>query len=106
MVNAKLFPILSVLLVGVFFSATSTNATVYSWRDEKGRLHFCNDEEEVPEAHRVSAQTFTSKLAAQKPVEVPVSPPSPSSEPVTLTAYERGLERGLQTAEYQVALAG
>jgi len=106
MTNAKLFPILGVLLVGILFFAASTHATVYSWRDEKGRLHFCNDQEEVPEAHRVSMQTFKSKLAAQKPEEVPATTLSPSSEPVTLTAYERGLERGLETAERQVALAG
>lgn len=106
MTNAKLFPILVALLVSVLFFAVSTHATVYSWRDEKGRLHFCNDQEEVPEAHRVLAQTFTSKLAAQNPAEVPAAVPSPSSESVALTAYDRGLERGLQAAERQVALAG
>lgn len=106
MTNAKFFPIPVALLVGVLFCASSTHATVYSWRDEKGRLHFCNDQEEVPEAHRTSAQTFKSKLAAQNPAEVPVTAISPSSEPVALTVYERGLERGLQTAEHQVALAG
>ena len=82
------------------------HATVYSWRDENGKLHFCNDQEEVPEAHRTSAKTFKSKLAAQNPVEVPVTAPAPSAEPVAISAYERGLERGLQAAERQVALAG
>ncbi|MBI3304439.1 MAG: hypothetical protein HYZ72_20445, partial [Deltaproteobacteria bacterium] len=34
----------------------------------------------------------------------PLPPPSPEAEQAS--AYERGLERGLQTAEHQVALAG
>ena len=106
MINAKHFSIAGVLLVSMLFCASSTDATVYSWRDENGRLHFCNDQEEVPEAHRTSAKTFKSKLAAQSPVAVPVNAPAPSAEPVTISAYDRGLERGLQAAERQVVLAG
>lgn len=106
MTNAKFFPILVTLLVGVLFFAASTHATVYSWRDEKGRLHFCNDQDEVPETHRAVAQTFKSKLTTQNQEEVPVTAPSSSAEPVAISAYERGLEHGLQAAERQVALAG
>ena len=106
MTNAKLFLLPVALLVSVLFCASSAHATVYSWRDENGKLHFCNDQEEVPEAHRTLAKTFKSKLAAQNPVEVPVTAPSPSAEPGAISAYERGLERGLQAAERQVALAG
>lgn len=117
MTHTKLFPLLAMLLVGILFCAAFTHAAVYSWRDEKGRLHFSNDQEEVPETHRASVKTFKSKFAAPNPVEVsvpspspntevPVAAPSPSAEPVAISAYERGLERGLQSAERQVALAG
>jgi hypothetical protein len=117
MANAKLFFIPVTLLVGILFFVAFTHAAVYSWRDEKGRLHFCNDQEEIPEAYRASARMFKSKFAAPSPVEVsvtspspntevPVTAPSPSTEPVAISAYERGLERGFQAAERQVALAG
>ena len=117
MANTKLFSIPVTLLVVIFFLAASTRAAVYSWRDEKGRLHFNNDQEEIPEAYRASARTFKSKFAAPSPVEVsvtspspntevPVPTPSPGAEPVTISTYERGLEQGLRAAERQVALAG
>lgn len=106
MTNAKRFFIPAALVVSFLFCVSSAHATVYSWRDENGRLHFCNDQEEVPEAHRTLAKTFKSKLAAQNPAEVPVTAPAPSAEPIAPSAYERGLERGLQAAERQVALAG
>jgi hypothetical protein len=69
-------------------------------------LHLSNDPETVPEAQRATAKTFTSKLAGKAAPEstVPIAPPSPEAIPVS--AYERGLERGLQAAERQVALAG
>src|SRR5215204_4533602 len=105
MTDAKLLFIPVILLLSVLLCASSARATVYSWRDEDGRLQFCNDQEEVPEAHRTSAKTFKSKFVAQNPVEVPVTAPTPSAEPVAISAYERGLEHGLQTAERQVALA-
>lgn len=107
MPNAKFFLLLVVLIVSVLGFASSAHATVYSWRDENGRLQFSNNQDEVPEAHRTSAKTFKSKLATQNPVDVPpVTTPAPSKEPETVSAYERGLERGLQVAERQVALAG
>jgi hypothetical protein len=106
MINAKFFPLLGALLISVLFFSASTHATVYSWRDEKGRLHFCNDQDDVPEAHRASAKTFKSRLAAPSPIEVAVPSPPANSEPVAISTYERGLERGLQAAERQVALAG
>ena len=106
MTNAKHLLIPVALVVSILFCASSVYATVYSWRDENGRLHFCNDQEEVPEAHRILAKTFKSKLAAQNPAEVPVTVPAPSAEPVAISTYERGLERGLQAADRQVTLAG
>ncbi len=107
MTNAKFFLLPVAALVSILGCATFAHATVYSWRDEHGKLHFCNAEDEVPEAHRPVAKTFTSKLAAQNPVAgPPVTAPAPSVAPDTISAYERGLERGLQTAERQVALAG
>ena len=117
MTNAKLFLLPVALLVSVLCCAAAAHATVYSWRDEHGKLHFCNDQEEIPEAHRTVAKTFKSKFVAQTPVtmpvtasvpsaEVPVTAPVPHAEPVAISAYERGLEHGLQTAARQVALAG
>lgn len=108
MMNAKFFLLPVALLVSILCCASTAHATVYSWRDEHGKLHFCNDQEDVPEAHRPVAKTFKSKLATQNPVDVPpvTAAPAPSTEPDTISAYERGLERGLQTAERQVALAG
>lgn len=106
MTNAKRFLIPAALVVSILFCASAAHATVYSWRDENGRLHFCNDQEEVPEAHRPSVKTFKSRLASQNPVEIPVTAPAPSVESVAPSAYERGLEHGLQAAERQVALAG
>lgn len=97
------------LIVGacLFLLPSVGNATVYEWRGESGVRHLTNNEDEVPEAHRPVAKTFTSKLAAQNPVaSPPVTAPAPSVAPDTISAYERGLERGLQTAERQVALAG
>lgn len=108
MPNAKLFllPIVA-LLVSVLGCASSAHATVYGWRDENGRLQFSNNQDEVPEAHRTSAKTFKSKFVTQNSVDVPsATTPAPSREPETISAYERGLERGLQAAERQVALAG
>lgn len=108
MTNAKLFLLPVAALVSILCCATFAHTTVYSWRDEHGKLHFCNAEDEVPEAHRPVAKTFKSKLATQNPVDVPpvTAAPASSTEPDTISAYERGLERGLQTVERQVALAG
>jgi hypothetical protein len=90
----------------VFLLPSLGDATVYGWRGENGVLHLTNNQEEVPEAHRPAAKTFTSRLAMQNPVTAPETAPAPSVAPDTISAYERGLERGLQTAERQVALAG
>lgn len=70
-----------------------------------------NDPEAVPDAHRASAQKFTSKKLASRSAAVPgesAPPPEPITTPgnLQLSAYERGLERGLQSAERQAALAG
>ncbi|NOT56633.1 MAG: DUF4124 domain-containing protein [Deltaproteobacteria bacterium] len=106
MAHAKFFLLPVAALVGILGCATFAHATVYSWRDEHGKLHFCNAEDEVPEAHRPVAKTFKSRLAASTPVATPETAPAPSATPDPISAYERGLERGLQTAERQVALAG
>ena len=90
----------------LFCSAPFGHATVYSWKGESGALNLSNDLDEVPEAQRTSAQQFTAKLAGKSAPEaaVPLAPPTP--EATLLSLYERGLDRGLQTAERQVALAG
>src|SRR5262249_18710354 len=66
-----------------------------------------NDPNDVPETQRASAKQFTSKLAG-KPVaeEAAVAITPPSAETVSVSAYERGLERGLLTAERQIDMVG
>jgi hypothetical protein len=94
----------------VFLSSSPAQATVYGWKGEGGVWNLSNDPEAVPDAHRASAQQFTSKLAGRS-ASVPVEP-APPTEPLTtpgnlqMNAYERGLAQGLHTAERQVALAG
>jgi hypothetical protein len=89
----------------ILFLPAVTFATVYSWKSEEGVLVLSNDLEDVPGHHRETVKKFTSKFAGKSlPVEV-ISPP-PSVEATMTSAYERGLERGLETAERQVAIAG
>jgi uncharacterized protein DUF4124 len=99
---------LTVVFIGLTLalSSTAAHATVYLWKNEKGVLNLGNDLDDVPEAQRAAAEKFTSKFAGKSTPEGtgPVTLPDPESEPISL--YERGLERGLQTAERQVALAG
>jgi hypothetical protein len=94
----------------VFLSSSPAQATVYGWKGEDGVWRLSNDLEDVPDAQRAATQKFTSKLAGRG-VDGLAEPPlstEPTTEPVNLqmSAYERGLERGLQSAERQVALAG
>jgi hypothetical protein len=89
-----------------FLSSTPARATVYLWKGENGALHLGNDLDDVPEAQRAAAKKFTSKFANKSIAEgtVPLAPPD--TEAGSLSTYERGLERGLDTAARQVALAG
>ncbi len=89
-----------------FCSSAPAQATVYAWKGKSGVLNLSNDQDDVPEAQRAAAEKFTTKLAGTSAPEgtVPLAPPSPEAGP--MSAYERGLERGLLTAERQVALAG
>jgi len=91
-------------------------ATVYEWRSPKGSRHFSNDVATVPEDKRDAARTFTSRFAGKSPPAVaspvPTNRTQYSSAVQTsiaqahIAAYEPGLERGLQTAERQVRIAG
>ena len=105
----------------LLFGSSSAWATVYGWKGEGGTLHLSNDLADVPESQRTVTQKFTSKLAkpAESATSTPDAPPeaaprtaaasaSANASPVNfeLSAYERGLEQGLQTAERQVELAG
>ncbi len=90
----------------IFFLPALTSASVYSWKSADGVLVLSNDLEDVPEHQRKTVKKFTSKFAGKSiPVEVAL-PPLPSAEANVTSAYERGLERGLETAERQVAMAG
>jgi hypothetical protein len=103
-----------VLILSASFSA-GVSATVYEWRSPNGDRHFSNDVATVPEDKREAARTFTSRFAG---IQTPAAPsPAPanhtqdsaalqtSTAQAHIAAYERGLERGLQTAERQVRMA-
>ncbi|MEW6297320.1 MAG: hypothetical protein AB1671_06210 [Thermodesulfobacteriota bacterium] len=98
----------AVLLLGavLFPFPSHTHATVYSWRSEDGALILSNNIEDIPENRRETAKTFTTKLAGETRPTVTATPPPPSGEVSTADAYERGVERGLQAAERQLAAAG
>jgi hypothetical protein len=107
MINVCLFlsPVVLLVIVFLFSSSTVAHATVFAWKGEGGALHFSNDPEEVPEAHRTSARQFTAKLAGKAAPENPALASPPSSPPAESTsAYERGLERGLIAAERQMEM--
>src|SRR5229473_7216873 len=108
MSGGNLWRLPTALSIGLmlFLSSPPAHATVYAWKGESGVLNLDNDLEDVPEAQRTAANKFTSKLAGKSAPEgtVPLAPPSPEAGP--MSAYERGLERGMQTAERQAALAG
>lgn len=89
----------------VFLLSLPVHATVYGWKSKGRVLNLSNDLEDVPEAQRATAIVFISKLATNG-VPKETRTPSPSPKADQTNAYERGLERGLQTAERQVALAG
>lgn len=104
-----------VLILSAFFSS-GVSATVYEWRSPNGSRHFSNDVATVPEDKRNAARTFTSRFAGKRP-PVAASPlPADRTQDsaarqtgiadiARIAAYERGLERGLQTAERQVRMA-
>ena len=73
MINLFLFLSPVALLISLFLISSNTvvHATVFAWKGEGGALHFSNDPEAVPEAHRTSAQQFTSKLAGKVAPENP-----------------------------------
>lgn len=104
-----------VLILSASFSS-GVSATVYEWRSPNGSRHFSNDVATVPEDKRDAARTFTSRFAGKKigasPFPVPANHTQDSATLQTgiadiarIAAYERGLERGLQTAERQVRMA-
>ena len=95
----------------------SASATVYEWKSPNGVRHFSNHAEIIPESHKDTARTFTSRLAGKTQAASADSPdigvPSDADEVTQaraiethIAAYERGLERGLQTAKQQVQMAG
>jgi hypothetical protein len=97
--------------MSVFLYAASAYATVYGWKGDGGVFHLSNDLEDVPAAQRDSALKFTAKPVPAVPTPTPEPTPSTSdlaaaSVNLQLSAYERGLEHGLQTAEQHMTLAG
>ncbi len=92
----------------LFLLPSLTHATVYGWKGEDEVMYFSNSAEDVPEAYREKARTFTSKLAEQekkaleaKPLVAPPVGPMPAE-----SAYTRGFEKGLAMASEQTRLAG
>ena|SRR5436190_16905499 len=95
------FSLLAVLLLVCPLLA---NATVYSWRGEDGVLMMSNNPDDVPADKRGSAQSFTSKPAPNSTRDEQATE-SDEGAAAAIDAYERGFQRGLETAEREVALA-
>ena len=105
-------------LVLILSSPFSTDgwATAYEWRSPNGSRHFSNDVATVQEDKGEAAWTFTSRFACKRPPAVaspvPANRTQDSSAVQTsvaqahIAAYERGLERCLQTAERQLRMVG
>ena len=101
-----------VLILSASFSS-GVSATVYEWRSPNGNRHFSNNVATVPEDKRDAARTFTSRFAGKQigasPSPLPANRTQDSAAIqagiTNMAAYERGLERGLQTAERQVRMA-
>jgi hypothetical protein len=108
MSGGDFYKLLTAVLSGLPFLLVSTpaHATVYAWKSESGTLHLSNDEGHVPEARRATAEEFTAKPVDPSVPEATAPLASAGSEAALASTYERGLERGLQMAERQVALAG
>jgi hypothetical protein len=104
--NYRKLPTVLSIGLSLFLSTSLAHATVYAWKGESGTLHLSNDEEHVPEARRATAQEFTAKPVSASAPEATAPIMSAGSEATLASTYERGLERGLQMAERQVALAG
>jgi len=99
----------AVILAGVFLvaGASRVEAIVYSWHDDAGVLHLSSDPDDIPAALRDTVKKFESKTTERYPsANAPEeAAPSPSRAQEPLSAYERGLDRGLQMADQQVRLA-
>ena len=97
----------------LFALAGSARATVYSWHDDGGALHFSNDADDVPDGKSEGVATFTSKHPAKPPAETAaatspsVVAASPAGVPVAdpPNDYERGLDLGLRIGEQQIRAA-
>jgi len=87
----------------------AAHATVFSWRDEAGALHFTNDEREVPPEKGDAVRSFTSKAAiataSAAAGDDSDGPADPAPAADSRAAYERGLEAGMRIAEEQVRTA-
>jgi len=109
MINRKLLWMRIALFIGLLapLSPSPVQATVYGWKGEGGVLNLSNDPNDIPEAQRDSAKQFTSKLAGKSaPAEEVVAVVPPAPETALVSAYERGLDRGLLTAERQIDMVG
>ncbi len=99
---------LQLLVCGIvmFHKALLTHATVYSWIRADGVLVLSNGPEEIPVDRRGTVKTFTSQLTGKPTLGEAPAPLPPSPAVSVADAHERGLERGLQVAERQIATAG
>ena len=98
--------LLLISLSMVLLVCTSSQATVYSWRDENGALHFANDADEVPSDPVGGVRTFTAKTPTRPAPSVADDGGRVADRPADPPAdYERGLAAGLQIGEEQLRAA-
>src|SRR5262249_16452625 len=82
------------------------DATVYSWRDADGALHFSNDADEVPTERPEGFRAVTSNRQPPKGAEGDAAgSPDDALADDPPGAYERGLAAGLQVGEQQLRAA-
>src|SRR5215475_6350672 len=100
----------AVLLIGlmtVLLVSNTSEATVYTWRDDKGALHFANDADDVPSDQNGGVRSFTAK-APPRTAASASDDGTRSDRPSTAgppAEYERGLAAGLQIGTEQLRAA-
>jgi len=61
----------SLIVIPLLLASESTPAEIYQWKDEKGTLHFTEDESAIPERFRDQAQKRQVTDEAKSPMDKP-----------------------------------
>ncbi|MBC8282986.1 MAG: DUF4124 domain-containing protein [Nitrospinae bacterium] len=85
----------------VLVSAHLSDATVYKWRDENGKLHFTDDPSKLPENERPLAKESPKKVPEEPASKQPEEKfyygnPKNQSDPTVSNGAAGGIENGFQ----------